>query len=270
METVIRPDIRRFDLREIWAHRELFYFFAWRDFKVRYKQTAIGAGWAIFQPLLLMVVFTLFFNKVAGISSPSGHYPIFAYTGLLYWNFFGNAMQTASNSLVGNQAVVTKVYFPRLIAPLAATIVAVVDFACAASIYVALMIYYRVTPGLVGVLLVVPMLFVSWLAAAGLGTWLASVNVKYRDVRQILPFFIQALMFVTPVIYALTFVPGRFQEFVYINPMAGVITAMRAELIHQGGVAWTGVAISAGVAVLLFVLGVLYFERTEARIADII
>jgi lipopolysaccharide transport system permease protein len=270
VEIVIRPETRRFDLREIWAHRELFYFFAWRDFKVRYKQTAIGAGWAIFQPLLLMVVFTLFFNKVAGISSPSGHYPIFAYSGLLFWNFFGSALQFASNSLVGNQAVVTKVYFPRLIAPLAATIVALIDFGCAALVYVALMIYYGVVPGAVGVLLVIPMLFVSWLAAAGLGAWLASVNVKYRDVRQILPFFIQALMFVTPVIYALSFVPSRFREFVYLNPMAGVITAMRAELIHQGTVDWSGVAISVVVAGVLFVVGVAYFEWTEARIADII
>lgn len=270
MEVVITPSSRRFDLREIWGHRELFYFFAWRDFKVRYKQTAIGAGWAIFQPLLLMVVFTLFFNKVAGISSPSGHYPIFAYSGLLFWNFFGSAVTTASNSLVGNQAVVTKVYFPRLIAPLAATILPFIDFVCAATVFIALMVYYRVAPGLGGLLLVVPMLFVTWLAAAGIGTWLASVNVKYRDVRQILPFFIQALMFVTPVIYALSFVPNRFREFVYLNPMAGVITAMRAELVHQGTVAWSGVAISAGVAAVLFVLGVLYFEWTESRIADII
>ena len=270
METVIVPGRRHSTLREIWAHRELFYFFAWRDFKIRYKQTAIGAGWAIFQPVLLMVVFTLFFNKVAGISSPSGHYPIFAFTGLLFWNFFGSAMQFASNSLVGNQAVVTKVYFPRLIAPLSATLVALIDFVCAVSVYVALMLYYRVTPGLIGIVLVIPMLAISWIAAAGLGTWLAAVNVKYRDVRQILPFFIQTLMFVTPVIYALAFVPARFREFVYLNPMAGVITAMRAELIHQGTVAWSGVAISAGVAVILFVLGVFYFERTESRIADII
>jgi lipopolysaccharide transport system permease protein len=270
VEVVITPGRRRLDLREIWAHRELFYFFAWRDFKVRYKQTVIGAGWAIFQPLLLMVVFTLFFNKVAGISSPSGHYPIFAYTGLLFWNFFGGAMQAASNSLVGNQGVVTKVYFPRLIAPLSATLVSVVDFIFASTVYVALMIYYHVTPGLFGVLLVLPMLLISWIAAAGLGTYLAALNVKYRDVRQILPFFIQTLLFVTPVIYAVSFVPDRFREFIYLNPMAGVITAMRAELIHQGTVAWSGVALSAGMAVVLFVLGVLYFERTESRIADII
>jgi lipopolysaccharide transport system permease protein len=270
VELVITPGRRRLDLREIWAHRELFYFFAWRDFKVRYKQTVIGAGWAIFQPFLLMVVFTLFFNKVAGISSPSGHYPIFAYTGLLFWNFFGGAMQSASNSLVGNQGVVTKVYFPRLIAPLAATLVNVADFVFASSVYIALMIYYRVTPGLIGVLLVLPMLVVSWVAAAGLGTYLAALNVKYRDVRQILPFFIQALMFVTPVIYAVAFIPSRYREFIYINPMAGVITAMRSELIHQGAVPWSGVLISAVMAVVLFVLGVLYFERTEARIADII
>jgi lipopolysaccharide transport system permease protein len=270
MEITITPVRRGLALREIWAHRELFYFFAWRDFKVRYKQTFIGAGWAIFQPLILMVVFTLFFNKVAGISSPSGHYPIFAYTGLLFWNFFGGAMQAASNSLVGNQAVVTKVYFPRLIAPLSATLVTLVDFVCALSVYVALMVYYRVTPGWVGALIVVPMLFISWLAGAGLGTWLAALNVKYRDVRQILPFFIQALMFVTPVIYALSFVPDKYREFVYLNPMAGVITAMRAELIHQGSVAWSGVAISAAVSVLFFVFGVLYFSWTEQRVADII
>lgn len=270
MEIVIRPGRRRHDLREIWAHRELFYFFAWRDFKVRYKQTFIGAGWAIFQPFLLMVVFTLFFNKVAGISSPSGHYPIFAYTGLLFWNFFGGALQSASNSLVANQAVVTKVYFPRLIAPLAATLVNVADFIFASTVYVALMVYYHVVPGIGGVLLVIPMLLLSWVAAAGLGTYLAALNVKYRDVRQILPFFIQALMFVTPVIYAVSFVPSRFREFIYLNPMAGVITAMRAELIHQGGVAWSGVAISAAVACALLVFGVIYFDRTEARVADII
>ena len=270
METVILPGRRHSTMREIWAHRELFYFFAWRDFKIRYKQTAIGAGWAIFQPLLLMVVFTLFFNKVAGISSPSGHYPIFTFTGLLFWNFFGSALSAASNSLVGNQAVVTKVYFPRLIAPLSATLVTLVDFFCAASIYVALMIYYRVTPGPVGVALVLPMLLVAWAAAAGIGTWLAAVNVKYRDVRQILPFFIQALMFVTPVIYAIGFVPSRYREFIYLNPMAGVITAIRAELTHQGGVAWSGVALSAGIAALLLALGIMYFERTESRIADII
>jgi homopolymeric O-antigen transport system permease protein len=270
VEIVITPETRRFDLREIWAHRELFYFFAWRDFKVRYKQTVIGASWAIFQPLLLMVVFTLFFNKVAGISSPSGHYPIFAYTGLLFWNFFGSAMTSASNSLVGNTAVVTKVYFPRLIAPLAATIVPFIDFLCATTIYIGLMIYYQVAPGLMGLAMLLPMLLITWLAAAGLGTWLASVNVKYRDVRQILPFFLQALLFVTPVIYALSFVPSRFREFVYLNPMAGVITAMRAELINQGSVEWSGVAISAVVAIVLFVLGVLYFEWTESRIADVI
>ena len=270
MEIVIKPESRRFDLREIWAHRELFYFFAWRDFKVRYKQTVIGAGWAIFQPLLLMVVFTLFFNKVAGISSPSGHYPIFAYSGLLFWNFFGTAMTNASNSLITNQAVVTKVYFPRLIAPLSATIVPLIDFGFASTVYAALMIYYGVVPGWIGLLLVVPMLFLTWLAAAGLGTWLASVNVKYRDVRQILPFFIQAMMFVTPVIYALSFVPSRFQEFVYLNPMAGVITAMRSELIHQGTVAWSGVLLSTAVALSFFVAGVTYFEFTESRIPDVI
>jgi lipopolysaccharide transport system permease protein len=270
VEIVITPGRRRFDLREIWAHRELFYFFAWRDFKIRYKQTVIGAGWAIFQPLLLMVVFTLFFNKVAGISSPSGHYPIFAYTGLLFWNFFGGALQAASNSLVGNQGVVTKVYFPRLIAPLSATLVSLADFFFASTVYIGLMVYYGVKPGLTGLLLVIPMLLISWVAAAGLGTYLAALNVKYRDVRQILPFFVQALLFVTPVIYALSFVPARFREFVYLNPMAGVITAMRAELIHQGSVSWGGVALSAAMAVVFFVFGVFYFERTEARIADII
>jgi lipopolysaccharide transport system permease protein len=270
MEVVITPGRRRLDLGEIWAHRELFFFFAWRDFKVRYKQTVIGAGWAIFQPLLLMVVFTVFFNKVAGISSPSGHYPIFAYTGLLFWNFFGGALQSASNSLVANQGVVTKVYFPRLIAPLAATLVNLGDFFFATTVYIALMVYYRVVPGVSGVLLVIPMLIVSWIAAAGLGTYLAALNVKYRDVRQILPFFIQALLFVTPVIYAVAFVPARFREFVYLNPMAGVITVMRSELIHQGTAPWGGLAISTAMALALLVFGVIYFERTEARIADII
>jgi lipopolysaccharide transport system permease protein len=271
MEVVVSADAsRRHHVSEIWQHRELFYFFAWRDFKVRYKQTVIGAGWAIFQPLLLMVVFTLFFNKVAGISSPSGHYPIFAFVGLLYWNFFSTSVTAASNSLVGNQSVVTKVYFPRLVAPLSATLVSIVDFACAALILVALMFYYRVVPGLDGVLLALPMLLLAWVAATGLGTYFAALNVKYRDVRQILPFFIQALLFVTPVIYAVAFVPERFRQVIYLNPMTGVITVMRAGMIHQGSVSWSGLGISIASAVVLFVFGVFYFQRTEARFADVI
>jgi lipopolysaccharide transport system permease protein len=270
VEITVSAAARRAAPRELWAYRELFYFLAWRDFKVRYKQTAIGAGWAIFQPFLLMIVFTLFFNKVAGISSPSGHYPIFAFVGLIYWTFFSTALTYASNSLVNNQNMVTKVYFPRLIAPLSATLVSFADFFFSSLVFIALMIYYEVTPTLAGVLVVLPMLLLTWVAAAGLGAWCGALNVKYRDIRQALPFFIQALMFVTPVIYAVSFVPERFRNLVFLNPLAGAITTVRAELLHQGTITASELAISVVSAVVMFTFGVLYFERAEAGFADII
>jgi len=265
VEFAIRPQPRlRIGWRELWAHRELFYFFAWRDIKVRYKQTAVGALWAIFQPLMTMVVFTLFFNKVAGIKSGNLPYAVFSYTGLLFWNFFSTALTNASNSLVSNQAVITKIYFPRLVMPLAATIVSLVD------VFAGLMLYYRIVPGVVGVLLFVPVLVASFVAASGIGMFLAAVNVKYRDVRYALPFFIQTLLFLTPVIYPVSLLPAKFQWFLYLNPMTGAISTVRSGLLHDGSIHWGLVGISLATTLLLFVVGLVYFRSQERKFADLI
>ena len=271
MELIIKPQkTLRIDWKELWAYRELFYFFAWRDIKVRYKQTAIGAAWAIFQPFITMVVFTLFFNKVAGIQSGAIPYAIFSYTGLIFWNFFSTSLTAASNSLVANQAIVTKTYFPRLIAPIAATIVSLVDFFFAFLIFVGLLFYFHITPGLAGILLFLPMLLLTFVASAGIGMFLAAVNVKYRDVRFALPFFVQTLLFLTPVIYPVSLVPERFQWLLYLNPMTGVIQVVRSGTLHEGMIHWGLVSISILAALLLFMVGLIYFRRQERKFADII
>jgi lipopolysaccharide transport system permease protein len=270
MEVVIkRVEKPRLDLGEIWAHRELLYLLAWRDFKVRYKQTVIGASWVVFQPVLTMVVFTVFFNRLLGVTSPGGNYATFAFVGLIYWNLFATAFQYSSLSIISNQSLITKVYFPRIIAPLASTLVFVVDFAVASLVLIGLMAFYGVRPGLLGIALVLPLLIVTLLWTNGLGAFFAAVNVKYRDVRIAVPYLTQTLLFVTPVIYPVSYIPKSFRVFTYINPMAGVVTAIRAELIHQGSVSWPGVAISSAVAVAAALFGVRYFIRTERGFADI-
>lgn len=270
-ELVIKPQKRlKIDIGELWEYRELFYFFAWRDIKVRYKQTAIGASWAILQPLITMVVFTLFFNRVANISSGGVPYPIFSYTGLLFWNYFSNSLTQVGNSLLANQGVITKIYFPRIIAPISATLVGLVDFFFAAIIFAGLMVYYRITPGLGGVLLIPPMLLLTLVTCLGLGTFLAALNVKYRDVRAAIPFLIQLGLFLTPVIYPVAMVPERFRWLLNLNPIAGVINTMRATLLHQGTVDVKGLMISVASALVLLLLGVIYFKRTERGFADII
>lgn len=272
MELVIRPQKKlRIDWKELWGYRELFYYFVWRDIKVRYKQTAIGVAWAVFQPLIMMVVFTLFFNKVAGIDSGSAiPYAIFSYSGLLFWNYFSQALSRSSESLVGNQGMITKIYFPRIILPFSATIVGLVDFFFALVIFAGLMFYFDIAPSLAGVLLLIPMLLLSFIAASGIGMFLASLNVKYRDVRQALPFFIQTLLFLTPVIYPVSLVPGRFQWLLYLNPMTGVISTMRAGLLNEAPIPYHLLGLSVISAVLLFIIGFTYFKRREREVADII
>lgn len=271
MELVIkRVERPRLNLKEVWEYRELLYFLAWRDFKVRYKQTAIGASWAVLQPLLMMVVFTIFFNKLLGVQSPGGNYAIFSFAGLIYWNFFATSFPNSSNSVVSSQALITKVYFPRIIVPFASTLVSVADFAFSLLVLFALMAVYGIVPNLLGVALIIPMLLVAFLWSNGLGAFFAALNVKYRDVKVVLPFLVQTLLFLTPVIYPLSFIPDRYQLVTYVNPMAGVVTCIRAELVHQGTVSWLGVAISAGVAVAAAVVGTRYFIRSERRFADIV
>lgn len=270
--TVIKPKKRYgIDLKELNHYRELFYYFAWRDIKVRYKQTAIGASWAIFQPLITMVVFTLFFNKAIGVDAGSAvPYAIFSYSGLLFWQYFTNALTRASNSLVDNQSVITKIYFPRIIPPISSTIVALIDFSVASLVFVGLMIYFQITPGLSGVLLFLPAVALTFIAASGLGMFLAALNVKYRDIKQALPFFIQMGLFLTPVIYPISQIPDRFQWVLYLNPMTGIITTVRATLLHIGTVDWKLVSISVAMCFIFFVVGALYFRAKEREFADII
>lgn len=273
IDTIIKPKKRLvIDWKELRAYRELFFYFAWRDVKVRYKQTAIGASWAIFQPFITMVVFTLFFNRVAGIETGSAAVPyaIFSFIGLLFWNYFANALNRSANSLVDNQAVVTKVYFPRLIPPISSTIVSLIDFCFALIVYIGLMIYYQIPPTVLGLLLFLPAVALTFVAATGPGLFLAALNVKYRDVKQILPFLIQTGLFLTPVIYPVTSVPQQYQWLLYINPMTGVVNAMRSSLLGLGSINWPLTGLSVLSAILLFVFGLYYFKTKEREFADII
>lgn len=270
-EVTIGPDQhRRLNLKELWLYRELFFFFAWRDIKVRYKQTALGAGWAVLQPFLGTAVFTLFFNRVAGIR-PDGAVPyaVFAYLGLTYWNCFSSALNTISNSLVANQGVLTKVYFPRLIPPLSAVALSVVDFVFAAAIFLPILLIYNVRPAFVGILMVIPCLALLVLGTLGIGIFFAALNVKYRDVRSALPFITQILLFVTPVIYPLSLIPERFRIFTYLNPAAGSIGTIRATFFHES-VNWVGFGISWIAASIILVFSIWYFKRNEKTFADII
>src|SRR3989344_5877048 len=263
--TVIRPK-KMFSLRDL---RELLYFFTWRDLKVQYKQTAIGVLWAVLQPFITMVVFSIFFGKLAQIPSDSVPYPIFVYVGLLFWQFFSGALSETSNVLIANKAIVTKVYFPRLILPFSSVITKSVDFIIGSIILVGLMFYYGYLPHLSGLLILPLLLIITFMAAIGGGLCLSAINVKYRDVRYVLPFFIQILLFVTPVIYPAS-IAGTYQWLWYLNPMSGVIDTMLNGLLGIGPINWQLFGASALVSIVLFAIGLLYFSKTEKYFADIV
>lgn len=269
--TIIRPKktFNLSDLKEIWHYKELLYFFTWRDFKVRYKQTTIGVLWAVFQPFMTMVVFSLFFGKLLQVPSDNIPYPIFVYTGLLFWQFFSSALSETSNVLIANQSIITKVYFPRLILPLSSVTTKFVDFAIAAVILAGMMIYYGYTPHLTGVLVLPILLAITFMAAVGGGLFLAAVNVKYRDVRYALPFFIQILLFLTPVIYPAS-IAGKYSWLLAFNPMMGVIQTARAGLLGATPINWMLVAISFAATATLLVIGIVYFKKVERYFADVI
>lgn len=269
--TIIKPKkIFSFSsLSEIWEYRELLFFFTWRDLKVRYKQTAIGALWAIFQPFITMVVFSVFFGELLKIPSDGVPYPIFIYTGLLFWQFFSSALSDTSNVLITNQAIITKVYFPRLILPLSSIMTKFIDFAIASIILVGMMFYYGYTPHLTGLFIIPLLLIITFMISAGLGLFLASINVKYRDVRYALPFFIQILMFVTPVIYPAS-IAGKYSWILALNPMMGVIQSARAALLGTTVLNWSLVGISLIATFVLMIIGIYTFKKTERYFADII
>jgi lipopolysaccharide transport system permease protein len=271
METIIRPkkDFSLEDIKELWQYKQLLYFFTWRDIKVRYKQTAIGVLWALIQPFMAMVVFTIIFGNFAKMPSDGIPYPIFVYTGLLLWQFFSASLMAASNSLVSNQNILTKVYFPRLILPIASIATNLVDFAIASSILVAMMFYYNYTPNLIGLFMLPILIIITFFIAVGAGMFLASVNVKYRDVRYALPYFFQMLLFITPVIYPPSIL-DKYSWIMAINPMTGVIKAARAALLGGTELNFVLLGISAIVGIIIFLIGLFYFKQTEKYFADII
>jgi lipopolysaccharide transport system permease protein len=256
-------------LGDLWAYRELLYFLTWRDIKVRYKQTILGAAWAIIQPLCTMLIFTLFFGKLAGLPSDGVPYPIFAYAGLLPWTFFSNAVINSGNSLVGSSNLITKVYFPRMIIPGAAVGAGLVDFAIAFVVLIALMIYYGVV--LTWSVLALPLLVaLTALLALGVGLWMSALNVKYRDIRYALPFLIQLWMFASPVIYPASLMPEKWRWVLWFNPLTGIIEGYRASLLGRTQFNWTALSVSFTITLLLLVYSAYAFRRMEKTFADIV
>lgn len=268
--TVIEPQRgwRTLNLRELWAYRELLVVLAQRDIKVRYKQTVLGVAWAVIQPLATMLLFSLVFGRLAKVPSDGLPYPIFVFAGLLPWMFFANAISASGNSLVGQQHLISKVYFPRLIIPLSSIGTGLIDFAIGALILLAMMVYYGI--GWSFNLLAVPLLVVAVIfISLGVGTLLSALTVSYRDFRFVIPFMVQFWMWATPVVYPASLFPQKWQWVLFLNPMAGLIEGFRAAFLGQP-FDLTGIGISLTVAALLFLLGIFYFEKMERRFADII
>jgi lipopolysaccharide transport system permease protein len=255
-------------LKDIWAYRELLFFLTWRDVKVRYKQTALGAAWAILQPLFMMLIFTIFFGRIAGVASAGIPYPLFALAGLVPWTFFANAITASGNSLVGSANLITKVYFPRLIVPAAAMLAGLVDFLLAFALLVILMFYYRVTLT-IQILFLPVLILLTALFSLGVGTWMSALNVKYRDVRFALPFLIQLWLFVSSVILPSTSIPQKWRWLLMLNPMSGIIEGYRAALFGLP-FDWPALGIASALTILVLLYAIYAFGRVERSFADII
>jgi lipopolysaccharide transport system permease protein len=269
-ELLIRPRTgwQAIELKEVVLYRELLGFLVWRDVKIRYRQTFLGGLWAIIQPLLAMVIFTVIFNRLGGLRADGPPYPLFAFAGLVPWTFFSNGVSTASNSLISNQQLVSKVYFPRIFIPLGSVAALLVDLGLSTIILFLLMIRYHWA--LSSQIIWVP-LFVAaaFLAASGLGLALSALNVSFRDVKYAVPFLIQMGIFITPIIYPLRYVPARWQGLVGLNPMAGIVLGFRAAILGTP-FPWSVIEVSLAMSVFLFVSGLLVFRRLERRFADLI
>lgn len=266
---VIRPagGWRAPDLRELWAYRELLYIFVWRDLKVRYRQTILGAVWVIGQPLLGMLIFTFVFNRIAKITTDLP-YGVFVLSGLLIWNFFANAALQAGNSLIGQSFLISKVYFPRLAVPLGSVAVQLVDLFVSGLLLAALMLWYRVAPG-VTILLLPLAILLAFAYALGVGLWLAALNVQYRDIRVVIPFVLQIAMYATPVVYPLEQLPEKYRGLAMLNPLTGLVQAFRSSLFGTA-IEPVLLATSVAVAAVLLVSGLFYFRRMERLFADVL
>jgi len=254
---------------ELWDFRELLYFFVWRDIKVRYKQTAIGAAWAILQPFLTMLIFSLFFGRLAHIPSEGLPYPIFYYSALLPWTYFATALQGATSAIVDNQRVITKVYFPRLTLPFASVLSGLVDFGVSFLMFVAMMLYYRMWPR--AAMLWLPVfLLLAVLTALGVGLWLSALNAIYRDVKYVMPFLVQFWLFASPVAYPSSLVPTKWRWLYGLNPMAGVIEGFRWSLTGSARAPGRLILASSGMVLLILLSGIAYFQKMETTISDVV
>jgi lipopolysaccharide transport system permease protein len=256
-------------LRELWAYRELLYFLTWRDIKVRYKQTALGGAWAVIQPFFTMVVFSLFFGRLAKVPSDGIPYPIFSYTALVPWTFFANGLGQSANSLVGSSNLIKKVYFPRLAIPLATVLSEAVDFAIAFVVLLGMMLYFGIAPTL-NVFWLPFFLLLTVATSLGVGLWLSALNVQFRDVRYVVPFLTQFWMFATPIAYSSSLLDTRWRTLYAINPMVGVVEGFRWALLGTHTAPGPMVAVSSIVALLLLVGGGYYFRRMEKQFADVV
>jgi lipopolysaccharide transport system permease protein len=257
------------DLAELWAYRELLYFFVWRDIKVRYKQTVIGAAWAVLQPVMTMLVFSLFFGTLAKIPSQGLPYPVFYYCALLPWTYFSTAMQGATNIVVDHQRVITKIYFPRVVLPIAAVSSGLLDFAISFAVFLGMMVYYRIVPT-TAIIWLPAFTLLAVLTALGVGLWLSALNALYRDVRYVVPFLAQFWMFASPVAYPSSLVPGKWRWLYGLNPMTGVIEGFRWALTGHGQPPGILLAASSAAVVLLVFSGLVYYHAMEGTIADVV
>lgn len=260
---------RSLGLRELWAYRELLYFLTWRDIKVRYKQTALGGTWAVIQPFFTMVVFSLFFGRLARMPSDGVPYPIFSYTALVPWTFFANGLSQSANSLVGSSNLIKKVYFPRLAVPLATVLSEAVDFAIAFTVLVGMMLYFGITPT-VNVVWLPLLLLLAVTTSLGVGLWLSALNVQFRDVRYVVPFLTQFWMFATPIAYPSSLLDERWRTVYALNPMVGVVEGFRWALLGTATAPGPMIAVSSAVALALLVGGSIYFRRMERQFADVV
>jgi homopolymeric O-antigen transport system permease protein len=263
------------NLRDLWVYRELVLFLTWRDVLVRYKQTVLGAAWAVIQPVIQMVVFTLIFSNAAGFSSEGVPYPIFNFTALLPWGLFSKAMNDAGRSLVTNRNMITKIYFPRLTIPVASVLAGMVDFAIGFAVYILIILYYNFAPNstytykVTSALLTLPLFIILALVATlGVSLWLSAMNVIYRDVGHILPFLTQIWFFLTPIVYSASAVSGKWQILYALNPLTSVVEGFRWSLLGISSLPWQVNAVSAGVAVILLITGLFYFRNMERTFAD--
>jgi lipopolysaccharide transport system permease protein len=269
--TLIRPSTGwvPLRLRELWEYRELLYFLTWRDIKVRYKQTALGAAWAVIQPFFTMVVFSIFFGRLARVPSDGAPYPVFAYAALVPWTYFATALTQSANSLVDHARLITKVYFPRLLVPAAAVLAGLVDFAIAFVVLLGMLLYYGVP--ITGRILTIPLfLLLASVTALGGGLWLSALNVRYRDVRYAIPFLIQFWLFASPVAYPASLVPAKWRPLFGLNPMTGVVEGFRWALLGRADAPDRLVAVSALTVITVLLGGLFYFRRVEKGFADVV